>query len=308
MKRNLLIIRLLMFFGLVLLALVEEACANVGDARNITKRLAVLSSEGLPLTYDEDLLPIVESYENKPLPAVFVRYETYFEAELQKRSMPAALKFLPMALSGMKVNYAQGDRCGVWALPTLLALRHGLRVDETIDERFSIEASTAAALDFLCELHQQYQNWWFCVLAYANSPTALHHAMVKNEAWLTIWDAYKQAALPDTKVIANFMACCYVYGAEDREVASTTADEKKDWTLQRDTTAVQMAQVVAQKPTEKPSTTNQKKSDTVKYTVKRGDTLTKIANRYHVTISQLQEWNKLKDDKIQIGQKLIVKK
>jgi membrane-bound lytic murein transglycosylase D len=46
----------------------------------------------------------------------------------------------------------------------------------------------------------------------------------------------------------------------------------------------------------------------VYYTVKKGDTLAKIADKYNVSVSDLKKWNKLKSDTIEIGQKLVVKK
>ncbi len=43
------------------------------------------------------------------------------------------------------------------------------------------------------------------------------------------------------------------------------------------------------------------------YTVKKGDTLSDIAMKHGVSVAQLKEWNKLKDNRINIGQKLKVK-
>ena len=42
------------------------------------------------------------------------------------------------------------------------------------------------------------------------------------------------------------------------------------------------------------------------YTVKSGDTLTKIARDYKVTIKQLQQANGIKGSNIKVGQKLIL--
>jgi len=42
------------------------------------------------------------------------------------------------------------------------------------------------------------------------------------------------------------------------------------------------------------------------YTVKRGDTLGKIAARYHTTVTQLKRWNNLKSNTINIGKKLYI--
>lgn len=44
----------------------------------------------------------------------------------------------------------------------------------------------------------------------------------------------------------------------------------------------------------------------VAYKVKSGDTLGKIAGKYHVTVSQLKKWNNLKNDKLRIGQTIYV--
>lgn len=68
----------------------------------------------------------------------------------------------------------------------------------------------------------------------------------------------------------------------------------------------QVLKLYASKDTKK--TTNKKTSKTKYHTVKKGETLVRIADKYDVTISVLKKWNKLKSDNIIIGQKLIVKK
>ncbi len=51
--------------------------------------------------------------------------------------------------------------------------------------------------------------------------------------------------------------------------------------------------------------TTQKKIKTY-YTAKKGETLTSIAKKSHVKLSTLAKWNKLKTNRIKVGQKLIV--
>lgn len=48
-------------------------------------------------------------------------------------------------------------------------------------------------------------------------------------------------------------------------------------------------------------------SKSVTYTVRRGDTLSAIADRYNCTVAQLQSWNGLKGTTIYVGQKLKIK-
>jgi membrane-bound lytic murein transglycosylase D len=47
-------------------------------------------------------------------------------------------------------------------------------------------------------------------------------------------------------------------------------------------------------------------SDRSVHIVKKGETLSAIAKKYHVGVSQLRSWNSLKSDNLRIGQKLIV--
>ena len=63
----------------------------------------------------------------------------------------------------------------------------------------------------------------------------------------------------------------------------------------------------AQKPAAKP-VAPAAPSQTITITIARGDTLAKLASRYHTTVSQLRSWNHLKGDLIFAGERLIVAK
>ncbi len=56
------------------------------------------------------------------------------------------------------------------------------------------------------------------------------------------------------------------------------------------------------------STSLQPQPKLIYYKVKSGDTLSKIAKKYHVYVSQLKKWNHLKSDFIREGQKLKIYK
>ena len=57
-----------------------------------------------------------------------------------------------------------------------------------------------------------------------------------------------------------------------------------------------------------PTTRNSSTGQWVYYKVKSGDSLGKIAKKYHCTVKQLKSWNNLKSDRINIGQRLKVGK
>jgi membrane-bound lytic murein transglycosylase D len=307
---NVMKFRILSILTLFVFCFAACNCCVSSDALTVAKRLKILEKE-IPLPYNDALLTVVDRYASKPLPAWFEGYETFVEAELLKRSMPLELKCLPIAMSQLNPGFCSGDRCGIWAMPTLVGMRYGLTIDELHDERFDMKASTCATLDYLSDLHGQYCDWWRCILAYTNSPNSLQRALVYSGDSLAVWDFYEQELMTNVVVIRDFIACVYAYNEENRamEKPSVDFDEinlKQPITVTRK--AVEPAKTqkndTSTKTTTQPTTS---KLGPQKYTVKKGDTLSQIAAKHHVTVAKLKKWNNLKSDRIREGQKLIVK-
>ena len=314
--------RMLFIIWTCLFCLAAHNCCVSSDSDKLTQGLKK-TEKSIPLPYHEGLETTVLNYTSTPFSNQFLTYSAFIDTALSQRNMPSELRYLPLALSGMRRNYCQGDRCGVWQLPTLTALHYGLTIDGTRDERTDVEASTNAALDCLNELYQKYGDWWHSILAYTNSPVALQHALIRHGETPELWDFKEQNLLPNTEVIPNFIACVYL-GDEGQlkfgEVADPVITKVPDTIGGPDTKTKDTAKVL--EPVERPTpivkdTTNNKKTGpstssgtakTKKYTVKKGDNLTRIAAKHHVTISDLMKWNNLKNDKIFEGQTLIIKK
>ena len=305
-----------------LFCLVAHNCCVSSDSDKLTQGLKK-TEKSIPLPYHDGLEKTVLNYTSKPFSNQFLNYSALIDTALAQRNMPPELRYLPLALSGMRCNYCQGDRCGVWQLPTLTAMHYGLAIDETHDERMDVEASTYAALDCLNDLYQQYNDWWYSILAYTNSPVALQHALIRHGETPELWDFNEQGLLPNTEVIPNFIACVYL-GDEDQlkfgevadpiitkvlepVVAEPSRSVERPATTVKDTTTKDTTTINNQANNKK-TTDSSKSSGSKKYTVKKGDNLTRIAAKYHIKISDLMTWNDLKSDKILEGQTLIIKK
>lgn len=295
-------------------------CCVSSDSERIAEGLKKWEKT-IPLPYHEGLDKTVNLYAQRPLSDNFVIHSAFIDSALAERNMPLELRYLPLALSGMRRNYCEGDRCGAWQLPTLTALHYGLMIDENQDERFDLRASTLAALDCLNELYQHYGDWWYSILAYTNSPVALQHALGHQGEAPQLWDFSDNKLLPNTQIIADYIACVYL-GNEGHLVFHKIADPE----IKREPV----------KPAEPANTTNKTVADnnnkkvgpstastgsatgsgtkaettpkTQKYKIKKGDTLSKIASKYHVSVSNLKKWNNLKSDRIREGQTLTIKK
>jgi len=272
--------------------------------------------KSIPLPYHDALDKTVKQLADKSLPGTFTKYQAFVDTALAQRGMPLELRYLPYALSGMKADYSFGDRCGYWALPSLVGMRYGLRIDESHDERLSVEASTLAALNYLNDLHKKYNDWWYSILAFANSPTSLSHALIHHGSEPALWDFHKQRLMPDTQVIADFIASVYL-GNQGKLKFTVKAVEpavvKPKTVKNPDPKAPELVEGPANKTVSEPkkgSSTNAgtTSSETQQYKVKKGDTLSGIAAKHHVTVALLKKWNNLKNDNIREGQTLIIKK
>ena len=258
----------------------------------------------IPLPYHEALDKTMKQLADKNLPTTFMTHEAFIDSALLQRGMPLELKYLPYALSGMKADYHNGDRCGYWALPTLVGMRYGLSIDGAQDERLSVGTSTLAALDYLNDLHKKYNDWWHSILAYANSPTSLSHAMIHYGTEPELWDFYEHHLMPNTNVIADFIACVYLgkegrlkFGTKTSTSSSVKGVEPVDTMNEQknmDSSTLQQAQ--------------DSRTQFKEHIIKKGETLSGIAVKHHVTVEELMEWNHLENDKIFEGNILIIKK
>ena len=294
--------------------LAANNCCVSSGSDGLARELKSLEKD-IPLPYHDALDKTVKQLSGKSLPTTFTKYEAFVDTALVQRGMPLELRYLPYALSGMKANFSYGDRRGYWALPSLVAMHYGLTVDESRDERWSVEASTLVALDYLNDLHDKYNDWWHSILAFANSPTSLSHALIHHGDEPALWDFYEQDLMPDIKVIPDFIACVYLgsqgrlkFSAKDTEPSvgkpkKVSAPEP----VEKPTTKL-VEPTETPKQTTKPNPTTNSGSQIQKHKVKKGDTLSGIAAKYHVSVANLKKWNNLKSDKIQIGQTLIIKK
>jgi membrane-bound lytic murein transglycosylase D len=87
-----------------------------------------------------------------------------------------------------------------------------------------------------------------------------------------------------------------------------TVDQLKSWNGISGSTIVPGQKLKVQAPASSPASSSSSSRSSTTYTVKRGDTLSSIAERYNCTVAELKSWNKLSDSTIYPGQKLKILK
>ncbi len=89
------------------------------------------------------------------------------EKRLAKLGMPDDLKYLAVAESALR-PYVHSNKAavGTWQMIAETGVRNGLRKGKLVDERYSLESSTDAALQYLQKLHREFGSWALAMAAY----------------------------------------------------------------------------------------------------------------------------------------------
>jgi peptidoglycan lytic transglycosylase D len=97
-------------------------------------------------------------------------YLFYIVSELERRGMPAELALLPIVESAFDpFAYSHGRAAGLWQIIPGTGKRLGLAQNWWYDGRRDVLESTRAALDYLAQMHEQFDGDWLLAVAGYNS-------------------------------------------------------------------------------------------------------------------------------------------
>ena len=117
---------------------------------------------------------------------------------LAERDMPQDLLYLAMIESGFQAHAtSHASAVGLWQFIRETGERYGLSVDRAVDERRDPVRATAAALDYLEELHDRFGSWYLAAAAYNSGENRVSRVMraqfgrerARSEAdYYAVWD------------------------------------------------------------------------------------------------------------------------
>lgn len=95
------------------------------------------------------------------------RYEELIQAKLAERGMPADLMYLAMCESGFNPKaWSKASASGMWQFISGTGRRYGLKDDWWYDPRRDPMLATDAALDYLEDLNEEFDDWHMAMAAY----------------------------------------------------------------------------------------------------------------------------------------------
>lgn len=95
------------------------------------------------------------------------RYFPHIEQLLRENDLPDDIKYLAVAESALRMHAGSPKGAlGVWQLMPETAIKYGLVVNGSVDERRNIYLSTPVALTYLKELYGRFGSWSLSLAAY----------------------------------------------------------------------------------------------------------------------------------------------
>lgn len=98
------------------------------------------------------------------------RVDAYFpiiEKVFAEQGVPDDFKFLAIQESSLDANAVSSSQAvGFWQFKREAAIEHGMRIDNTVDERKNISASSRAAADYLKKSNAIFDNWIYSLMSY----------------------------------------------------------------------------------------------------------------------------------------------
>lgn len=111
------------------------------------------------------------------------RYLYFVLEEIRARDMPTEIALLPIVESAFDpFAYSHGRASGMWQFIPSTGKLYGLQQNWWYDGRRDIIESTRAALDFLVDLHERYDDWELALAAYNSGPGNVNKAIRRNKA------------------------------------------------------------------------------------------------------------------------------
>jgi len=95
------------------------------------------------------------------------RYLPHIETMLRKSGMPDDLKYVAVAESALRPHViSKRGAVGFWQFMKYTGRKYGLVINERIDERRNISASTQAAIRYFTDLYEMFGSWTLAAAAY----------------------------------------------------------------------------------------------------------------------------------------------
>jgi membrane-bound lytic murein transglycosylase D len=137
------------------------------------------------------------------------QYRPMIVRKLLASGLPEELSWLPLVESGFKTRALSRARAlGMWQFISSTGSRYGLKRSHWIDERMDPERSTAAAIQYLTDLHGLFGDWMTALASYNCGEHRVMSVIRRQEnGYLDrFWDLFGQLPWETARYVPRFLA------------------------------------------------------------------------------------------------------
>lgn len=137
-------------------------------------------------------------------------YFPIFETEIAKRNLPDVLKYIAIVESHLDPNAkSRSGAVGLWQFIKSTAKMQGLTIGKYIDERRDPQKSTEAALEYLADLYESFDDWTLAIAAYNCGPGGVRKA-IRRSGSREYWKLRKHLPIETQKYVPRIIAAMYL--------------------------------------------------------------------------------------------------
>jgi len=138
-------------------------------------------------------------------------YFPIFEEILDKYELPLELKYLPIIESALNPRArSRAGATGLWQFMYGTAKMMGLEITSFVDERRDPLKSSEAAVKYLKQLYNTYQDWQLVIAAYNCGPGNVNRAIRRAGGKKDYWAIYYRLPRETRGYVPAFIAASYV--------------------------------------------------------------------------------------------------
>ena len=182
------------------------------------ERISKINSS-IPYTYNKSVQGFLDLYcmrrrgQVSNMLGLSQTYFPMFEAELDRNNMPIELKYLAIIESALNTHaVSKAGATGLWQFMYGTGKLMGLQIDTYVDERRDPQLATIAAVKYLKQLHDIYNDWFLAIAAYNCGPGNVNKALRKAGGGdKTFWDIETYLPKETRGYVPAFIAASYVF-------------------------------------------------------------------------------------------------
>lgn len=138
-------------------------------------------------------------------------YFPMFEETLDRYNMPLELKYLPVIESALNPKaMSRVGANGLWQFMYGTGRQMGLEITSFVDERRDPVKSTEAAVRYLNQLYNTYDDWFLAIAAYNCGPGNVNRAIRRSGGKKNYWEIYYRLPRETRGYVPAFISAAYV--------------------------------------------------------------------------------------------------